>query len=107
MTVETKLHNTPQGIYTHLESHSRGHRSRDQFCLYVADRLVLPTLSQDDIVTITSGRRQMDAAVDAVASSPVNHSTIESRITAAFGNKSAHRRRITRLCWPEPSAVHQ
>jgi hypothetical protein len=27
-------------------------RSGDQFCVYVADRLVLPTLSQDDIMAI-------------------------------------------------------
>ena len=30
---------------------------------YVADRLVLPTLSQDDIAAIASGRHQMDAFV--------------------------------------------
>jgi hypothetical protein len=29
----------------------------------VADRLVLPTLSQDDITAIASGRHQMDAFV--------------------------------------------
>jgi hypothetical protein len=29
----------------------------------VADRLVLPTLSQEDITTIASGRHQMDAFV--------------------------------------------
>lgn len=63
MTAETKRRNTPQGIYTRLESHSRGRRSGDQFCVYVADRLVLPMLSQEDIATIASGRHQMDAFV--------------------------------------------
>ena len=35
----------------------------DQFCVYVADRLVLPTLTPDDIEAIGSGRHQMDALV--------------------------------------------
>src|SRR3954454_2262880 len=63
MTKETIRRNTPQGIYTRLQSHAGGRRSGDQFCVYVADRLVLPALSQDDITTIASGRHQMDAFV--------------------------------------------
>jgi hypothetical protein len=45
-----------QGLYTRLHSHFTGKRSGDQFCVYVADRLVLPTLSQEDIVAIAAGR---------------------------------------------------
>ena len=63
MTRETIRRNTPQGIYTRLQSHASGRRSGDQFCVYVADRLVLPALSQDDIAAIASGRHQMDAFV--------------------------------------------
>jgi hypothetical protein len=63
MTTETIRRNTPQGIYTRLQSHASGRRSGDQFCVYVADRLVLPALSQDDIAAIASGRHQMDAFV--------------------------------------------
>ena len=63
MTTETIRRNTPQGIYTRLQSHASGRRSGDQFCVYVADRLVLPALSQDDITAIASGRHQMDAFV--------------------------------------------
>jgi len=47
ITTETSRRNTPQGIYTRLQSHASGRRSGDQFCVYVADRLVLPALSQD------------------------------------------------------------
>jgi hypothetical protein len=43
---DTIHRNTPQGIYTRLQSHARGRRSGDQFSVYVADRLVLPMLSQ-------------------------------------------------------------
>ena len=63
ITAETIRRNTPQGIYTRLQSHASGRRSGDQFCVYVADRLVLLTLSQDDITAIASGRHQMDAFV--------------------------------------------
>jgi hypothetical protein len=63
MTADTVRRNTPQGIYTRLKSHASGRRSGDQFCVYVADRLVLPTLSQEDIAAIASGRHSMDALV--------------------------------------------
>jgi hypothetical protein len=63
ITAETSRRNTPQGIYTRLQSHASGRRSGDQFCVYVADRLVLPTLSQEDITAIASGRHQLDAFV--------------------------------------------
>jgi hypothetical protein len=63
ITADTARRNTPFGIYTRLHSHASGRRSGDQFCVYVADRLVLPTLSPDDINAIGSGRHQMDAFV--------------------------------------------
>jgi hypothetical protein len=63
ITGETTRRNTPQGIYTRLHSHASGRRSGDQFCVYVADRLVLTTLSQEDIAAIASGRHSMDALV--------------------------------------------
>src|SRR5215468_327070 len=63
MTAETVRRNTPQGLYTRLQSHASGRRSGDQFCVYVADRLVLPTLSEGHISAIASGRHQMDAFV--------------------------------------------
>ena len=63
ITADTIHRNTPHGIYTRLQSHASGRRSGDQFCVYVADRLVLPTLSAQDIAAIASGRHQMDAFV--------------------------------------------
>lgn len=61
--LDTPRRNTPQGLYTRLQSHASGRRSGDQFCVYVADRLVLPTLSQEDIRAIAAGRHPMDAFV--------------------------------------------
>jgi hypothetical protein len=63
ITAETIRRNTPQGLYTRLQSHAHGRRSGDQFCVYVADRFVLPTLSQQDIAAIASGRHPMDTFV--------------------------------------------
>jgi hypothetical protein len=63
ITLETVRRNTPQGLYTRLQSHASGRRSGDQFCVYVADRLVLPNLTQKEIADIASGRHQMDAFV--------------------------------------------
>src|SRR5215813_8558672 len=63
ITAETIRRNTPQGLYTRLQSHASGRRSGDQFCVYVADRLVLPTLSHAEIGAIASGRHSMDAFV--------------------------------------------
>ena len=63
MTADTAKRNKRQGIYTRLQSHFRGRRSGDQFCVYVADRFVLPTLSQEGVAAIASGRHQMDAFV--------------------------------------------
>jgi hypothetical protein len=63
MTAETLRRNTPQGIYTRLKSHASGRRSGDQFCVYVADRLVLPTISEEDITAVALGRHKMDAIV--------------------------------------------
>jgi hypothetical protein len=62
-TKDTAIRNTPFGIYTRLRSHASRRRSGDQFCVYVADRLVLPTLPQPEIASIAAGDHQMDAFV--------------------------------------------
>jgi hypothetical protein len=63
ITDQTAIRNSPLGLYTRLASHASGRRSGDQFCVYVADCLVLETLSQADIAAISSGEHQMDAFV--------------------------------------------
>ncbi len=60
---QTAIPNRPYGLVTRLHSHVQGRRSGDQFCVYVADRFVLPTLTQDDIADIASGRHSLDAHV--------------------------------------------
>jgi hypothetical protein len=46
-----------------LGSHAGGRRSGDQFCVYVADRLVLPTLAAEQVEGIGTGGLSMDALV--------------------------------------------
>lgn len=58
-----EIPNRPHGIVTRLHSHASGRRSGDQFCVYVADRFVLSTLTAEDIAGITSGRHSLDAYV--------------------------------------------
>ncbi len=53
------------GLAARLASHASGRRSGDQFCVYVADRLVLPNLSPDDIRDIADGRLSLDAITGA------------------------------------------
>jgi hypothetical protein len=59
----SKPRSRPHGIYTRLASHAGGRRSGDQFCVYEADRFVLPSLTPNDIAGIAEGRHQMDAYV--------------------------------------------
>jgi hypothetical protein len=49
-----------RGLRSRLDSHASGRRSGDQFCVYVFDRLVLPTLSQEQIDDAARGRLSLD-----------------------------------------------
>src|SRR5262245_28262154 len=40
------------GLRQRLASHAGGRRSGDQFCVYVSDRFVLPTLSSAEIAEV-------------------------------------------------------
>jgi hypothetical protein len=48
------------GLADRLRHHSTGRRSGDQFCVYVGDRLVLPTLSSEDLGRIATGELLLD-----------------------------------------------
>ena len=52
-----------RGLYTRLHSHASGARSGDQFCVYIADRLVLPTLTKDQINAISQRMISFDHLV--------------------------------------------
>ena len=52
-----------KGLFARLNSHASGRRTGDPFCVYVADRLVLPTLSAEQIASIGAGRLSFDELV--------------------------------------------
>ena len=51
------------GLWTRLNSHASGRRSGDQFCVYVADRLVLPHLTDLQVEEIAAGRLKFDGLI--------------------------------------------
>ena len=48
------------GLITRLESHASGRLSGDQFCVYVANRLVIPSLTADHLPRFASGEMSLD-----------------------------------------------
>ncbi len=52
-----------KGLLDRLHNHSSGRRSGDQFCIYVFDRLVLSSLSREDIEEAAAGHLSLDARV--------------------------------------------
>jgi hypothetical protein len=51
---------TSKGLRGRLDSHASGRRSGDQFCIYICDRLVLPTL-QNRLAEVANGSLSLDA----------------------------------------------
>lgn len=51
------------GLFDRLNSHAGGRRSGDQFCVYVCDRLVLPTLTAEQIQAVGRGELRLDSLV--------------------------------------------
>ena len=51
------------GLVERLAAHASGYRSGDQFCVYVADLLVLPGLSTEQIAAIGARKLSFDSLV--------------------------------------------
>jgi hypothetical protein len=49
-----------KGLWTRLDSHASGRRSGDQFCVYVCDRFVVPSLSDEQQTQIREGLLSLD-----------------------------------------------
>jgi len=48
------------GLVNRLNSHASGRLSGDQFCVYIANRFVIPSLSPDDLPKFSSGEYKLD-----------------------------------------------
>jgi hypothetical protein len=51
------------GLFDRLNSHASGRRSGDQFCVYVCDRLILPTLTTAQLRAVGEGTLKLDDLV--------------------------------------------
>lgn len=69
----------PTGLYDRLRSHRSGRRSGDQFCVYVADRLVLPRLKPDEMAAIANGELAMDHLVREYIQERLGYRFVETR----------------------------
>ncbi|MFH0261381.1 hypothetical protein ACGRH2_25850 [Vibrio barjaei] len=58
--IEKNRHKSKFGLITRIQSHASGRLSGDQFCVYVANRLVIPGLQQEDLPRFASGELKLD-----------------------------------------------
>jgi hypothetical protein len=49
------------GLVTRLASHASGRLSGDQFCVYVANRLVIPSLKEEQLAKFATGEMNLDS----------------------------------------------
>ncbi len=54
---------TGKDLRGRLTSHASGRRSGDQFCVYVGDHYVLPTIPRDEITASAESRLSMDLLI--------------------------------------------
>ena len=59
--IEKNRHKNNYGLVARLHSHATGRLSGDQFCVYVANRLVIPSLRQTDLPQFASGGIKLDS----------------------------------------------
>jgi hypothetical protein len=53
------------GLYARLASHASGRLSGDQFCVYVANRLVIPFLKPEQLAKFETGDLKLDSLTKA------------------------------------------
>lgn len=53
------------GMFTRLASHASGRLSGDQFCVYVANRLVIPSIKAEQLPDFASGSLRLDSLTKA------------------------------------------
>ena len=61
--IEKNKHKKKFGLITRLNSHASGRLSGDQFCVYVANRLVIPVLKSEDLPKFARGDVCLDELV--------------------------------------------
>lgn len=81
------------GLYTRLSSHAHGRLSGDQFCVYVANRLVVPSLTRDQLARFASGELTLDALTRTYVREHLSYSyALVETTTEAFALERAAQR---------------
>jgi hypothetical protein len=73
------------GLVTRLASHASGRLSGDQFCVYVANRLVIPTLQLDQLTAFATGEHTLDRLTKAYI-----HNRFEYQFTVVDSSRQAY-----------------
>lgn len=79
------------GLITRLASHASGRLSGDQFCVYVANRLVIPSLQHEQLQLFASGDINLDRLTKAYI-----HERLEYQF--AFVSTSVQAYELERQC---------
>jgi hypothetical protein len=83
------------GLYNRLESHASGRLSGDQFCAYVANRIVLPSLSPGMLPSFKTGEISLDFLTKQYIHSRLEYQfTCVSTSTEAFALEQKCRRGV-------------
>ena len=75
------------GLVTRLASHASGRLSGDQFCVYIANRLVIPTLTHEQLARFATGELTLVALHSTVVKLTCNENGVQ---TYASWHASTH-----------------
>ena len=81
--MERKFSDREWGLKSRLKSHRAGRRSGDQFCVYVGDWLVLPTLTSAEIEAIATRSMSFDHLIRDFIQSRLGFRFVETQSGAA------------------------
>ena len=81
--MERKFADREWGLKSRLKSHRAGRRSGDQFCVYVGDWLVLPTLTSSEIEAISARALSFDHLIRNFIQSKLGFRFVETESGAA------------------------
>ena len=86
--IEKNLHKSRYGLYNRLQAHASGRLSGDQFCVYVANRLVIPNLTQEQLGQFRDGDINLDMLTRSQYSCPASQSLKQSPSSGWFAWRS-------------------
>ena len=70
------------GLWGRMNSHASGRRSGDQFCIYICDRFVLPSLSTKEIAEVGEGTLRLDELTKRFIRTELTYRYVLTRIGA-------------------------